>query len=116
MKSAKILLAMVFVCAIIAGLLAFKTVRFTTVPVFTPTTIVTTVVGPNVYYTTGNLCTTNGWYITTIPFSSPSTVYYLVTTQPPITTLTMFDFNGPDTITREFYLCTTKSTYVTRAF
>lgn len=114
MKKAKIILAMICICAVSSVLVAFKVVRFTSTPAFTPTTIVFLTTNGTVYYTVGNFCTTNGWYITTIPVNT-TTAYYLVLSQPPIATETLKELDGPGSITRPFYLCTTKTTYLTRA-
>ncbi len=113
MQKAKILLVLILVCSMTGGLLAFKISRFTSEPVFTPTTIVYETVGNKIYYTTGSLCTTTPWYITTVP-GSLSHVYYLVTSQP-IGVKTLQAISGTETITRQFYWCTTTITNITTA-
>lgn len=112
MKKAKFFLAFIMICSLGAGLLAFKVAKFNLTPVYTPTTIVYETVGNKVYYTTGNLCTTGIWFITTNP-GSLSHVYYLVTSQSPISVRTLQAVSGPETITRAFYLCTTTITNIT---
>lgn len=113
MQKAKILLVLILICSMAGGLLAFKISRFTSEPVFTPTSIVYETVGNKIYYTTGSLCTTTPWYITNIP-GSLSHVYYLVTSQP-IGVKTLQAVSGTETITRQFYWCTTTITNITTA-